>query len=283
MTTVACCQVPLAVGDLEGNRARVSTAVVEAARRGAQVVVVPELASSGYVFHDSAEAQALAEPVDGPTVTGWAALARRLGVVVVGGFCERGAGVLHNSAVLVDPSGVRAVYRKVHLWDREKLVFTPGEDPPPVVDTDVGRLAVVLCYDLEVPEWVRLPALDGAELLCAPVNWPAFPRPEGERPAEVVRTQAVASVNRMYVAVAARAGAERGVSWVTSSAVVDPDGWPLALSTSTGEDLVVASCDLALARDKRISAHNDVHRDRRPELYGALTADTSTSAPRAGA
>lgn len=269
-TTVACCQVALRVGDLEGNRARVLSAVEEAAAQGAQVIVVPELANSGYVFRDAAEAESLSEPVDGPTVAGWVQLARRLGVVLVGGFCERGAGVIHNSAVLVDPSGVRAVYRKAHLWDREKLVFTPGEDAPPVVETAFGRIGVVVCYDLEVPEWVRLPAIDGAELLCAPVNWPAFPRPVGERPTEVVRVQALASVNRMFVAACARAGVERGVEWVTSSTVVDADGWPLALSSSDHEDLLLATCELSAARDKRISEHNDVHADRRPGLYGRL-------------
>lgn len=270
--TVACCQVRLQIGDVDGNRTVVAAAVERAAAQGAQVIVVPELANSGYVFRDAAEAASLAEAVDGPTVTGWMELARRHGVVVVGGFCERGDGELYNSAVLVDAGGVRALYRKAHLWDREKLVFTPGEDPPPVVDTAFGRLSVVLCYDLEVPEWVRLPALRGAELLCAPVNWPAMPRPAGERPTEVVRVQATASVNRMFVAACARAGTERGVEWVASSAVVDADGWPIALAQTSGEELVLATCDLATARDKRISGHNDVHADRRPELYRGLVA-----------
>ena len=269
-TTVACCQLELQVGDPDGNRARVAGAVEQAADRGAQVLVVPELANSGYVFRDAAEAASLAEPLDGPTVTAWAELADRLGVVLVGGFCERGPGVLHNSAVLVDPGGVRAVYRKAHLWDREKLVFTPGEDAPPVVDTAFGRIGVVVCYDLEIPEWVRLPAIDGAELLCAPVNWPAFPRPAGERPTEVVRVQAMASVNRMFIAACARAGAERGVDWVSRSTIVDPDGWPLALSSSDSADLLIATCELAAARDKQISGHNDVHADRRPALYARL-------------
>ena len=89
-TTVACCQLALQVGDPDGNRARVAGAVEEAVARGAQVVVVPELANSGYVFRDAAEAASLAEPVDGPTVTAWTELAGRLGVVLVGGFCERG-------------------------------------------------------------------------------------------------------------------------------------------------------------------------------------------------
>jgi predicted amidohydrolase len=277
--TVACCQVALAVGEGERNRATLQAAIRDAAGRGAQVVVVPELAPSGYVFAETAEARALAEPVDGPTLTAWSALAAELGVVIAGGFPELGpGGDVHNSAALVDPDGVRAVYRKAHLWDRETLVFTPGSEPPPVVNTAFGRLGLVVCYDLEFPEWVRLPALAGAELLCAPTNWPAFPRPRGERPVEIVRVQANASVNRVFVAACDRVGAERGVDWVGGSVVVDPDGYPVAGPlASPRSEILLASCALEDARAKGISDHNDVHGDRRPDLYAR--ALTSVAAP----
>jgi predicted amidohydrolase len=254
------------VGEPAANRAASLAAVERAARAGARVVVLPELAVSGYVFTDAAEARALSEPLDGPTVTAWAEAAARHDVVLVAGTNERAAdGALRNSAVLLDASGLRAVYRKAHLWDREKLFFAPGDAPPPVVDTAVGRIAVMVCYDLEFPEWVRLPALAGAELLCAPVNWPAFPRPEGERPGEVVRVQANAMVNRLPIAVADREGPERGVDWVGGCVVVDADGWPV--SRPAGPGLFLADLDLATARDKALGPRNDVHADRRPELY----------------
>jgi 5-aminopentanamidase len=268
---VACCQAAVAVGDPDANRAALGRLLREAARGGAQIAVLPELAASGYAFADRDEAWSLSEPLDGPTVTAWQEVAAEHGMVVVGGLCERADGELHNSAVLVDGGGVRAVYRKAHLWDAESLVFAPGSAPPPVVDTAVGRVAMVVCYDLEFPEWIRLPALAGAELLCAPVNWPAGPAPAGERAAEVVRVQADAAVNRMFVAACDRVGAERGVDWVGGSVIVDPDGWPLAgplASPATG--CIVADCRLADAREKRISPRNDVHADRRPELYGAI-------------
>jgi len=265
---VACCQARLTVGDVDGNRAALERLLHEAARNGAKVAVLPELAASGYAFGDREEAWAWAEPVDGPTVSGWHAAAKELDLVIVGGLCERADGALHNSAVVVDAGGVRAVYRKVHLWDRESLIFDPGETPPPVVDTAVGRLSVVICYDLEFPEWIRLPALAGAELLCAPVNWPAMPTPAGERAAEIVRVQADAAVNRMFIAACDRVGGERGVDWVGGSVIVDPGGWPLAGPMSapwTG--CLVAECRLDEARDKHVSEHNDVLADRRPELY----------------
>jgi predicted amidohydrolase len=268
---VACCQVRLVIGDVDGNRGRVQRAVETAAAAGAHVIVVPELANSGYVFTDAAEARSLAEPVDGPTVTGWAELARRLDAVLVGGFCELDPdGDVRNSAVVVDATGVRALYRKAHLWDREKLVFTPGDAAPPVVDTVHGRIAVMICYDLEFAEWTRLPALRGAQLLCAPVNWPDLPRPAGERPSEIVRAQVAAATNRMFVAVADRIGDERGVSWVGGTVILDPDGWPVGGLALGREVTVVADLDLDTARDKRINEYNDVHADRRPELYGPM-------------
>jgi predicted amidohydrolase len=280
-TVVACCQLAPRVGDPERNRAAGCAAITAAADAGARVVVLPELAVSGYVFADADEARALAEPVDGPTVAAWAALARERELVVVGGLCERDGDTLRNSAVLVDAGGVRAVYRKAHLWDREDLVFAAGSDAPPVVATAVGRIGIVVCYDLEFPEWIRLPALDGADLLCAPVNWPAAPRPAGERPSEVVRVQAAAATNRMFIAACDRTGAERGVEWVGGSVIVDADGFPLAGPAGPQEaTTLIARCRLGDARDKRLGERNDVLADRRPELYGALTA---TAGPAAGA
>lgn len=271
---VAVCALAPRVGEAEANRQRTCAAIADAAGRGAQVVVVPELANSGYVFRDADEARGLAEPADGPTVAAWAALAREHDVVVAGGFCEvDDDGVLRNSAVLIDGArGVRAVHRKAHLWDREDLVFTPGDAPPPVLDTAHGRIGLMVCYDLEFPEYVRLAALAGAELLCAPVNWPALaPPPAGERAGEVVRAQAAASTNRMFLAVAGRVGAERGVGWVGGSVVLDPDGFPLAGPSGSEEEVtLLAACDLAQARDKRLGDRNDALADRRPELYGPV-------------
>ena len=188
---------------------------------------------------------------------------------IVGGFCELGDdGLVYNSAAVVGPDGVLAVYRKAHLWDAEKLVFTPGDAPPPVVDLPFGRVGLMICYDLEFPEWVRLPALAGADLIAAPVNWPAMPVPAGERPCDVVRVQADACVNGVFIAVADRCRVERGVSWVGGTVIVGPDGYPLAGPVTADEPAVlVASCDLARARNKQVSTHNDVLADRRPLLY----------------
>jgi predicted amidohydrolase len=271
--TVACAQLPLAIGDVDANRARARNAIELAAAAGAQVIVLPELCNSGYVFSGPDEARGLAETSTGPTVSEWQELAHRLGVLIVGGFCELDLqGRLRNSAAIVDPGGLQVVYHKAHLWDRETLIFTPGDAGPAVVDTRFGRLGAMVCYDLEFPEWVRLAALAGTQLLCVPTNWPRSPRPAGERPMEVVRAQASAAVNRMFIAVCDRVASERDIEWVGGSVVIDADGWPLTPSLTERPGQVAASCDLFEAQNKSISEHNDVHADRRPWLYQDIVA-----------
>jgi 5-aminopentanamidase len=260
---VAVVQLAPRVGEYEANQAAVVEAVASA---GADVVVVPELATSGYVFDSVEEARALARPAD-VALAPWISAAAAAMCVVAGGFAELDGDVLFNSGAVVDGSGVLAVYRKLHLWDREQLFFTPGSSLPPVVECAAGRLALCICYDLEFPEVVRGLALRGAELVCAPTNWPDESRPDGERPIEIVRAMAAASSNRVFVAAADRCGSERGVDWVGGSAIIGPSGFPLAGPGSPGPAVLLASIDLAQARDKRVSARNDVLADRRVDVY----------------
>src|SRR6478609_10155182 len=264
---VACAQIRLLIGDTPGNRTTAREAVEAAARDGAQIVVLPELASSGYVFADRAELSSLAEPRDGPAVAEWANLAEALRITIVGGFPEAAGDAVYNSAAVVDPTGMRGVYRKAHLWDSENSVFDRGDDLPMVLDTDHGRIGVILCYDIEFPEWVRAVALSGADLLCAPVNWPLLPRPAGERPTEMVRALAGAGMNRMPIAVCDRVGVERGQDWVGGSVITDADGYPLALGEYGKPGNVTADVDLTQSRVKKFNEYNDVHGDRRTDLY----------------
>ena len=266
---VACQQIAPVVGDVEGNRRLTSDAIAEAIASGAQVIVLPELASSGYVFESVEEARSCAEPVDGPTLQSWSRAVSGGDAVVVGGFCELGDdGLLYNSAALVDGTGVIFVYRKIHLWDREKLFFEPGLECAPVVETRFGRLGVQICYDLNFPEVARGLALAGADLIVLPANLPLFPRPEGERAMEIVLAMASAHVNHVFFALCDRCGPERGVDWVGGSVVCDEWGWLLAgPPQGSGPGLVLAECDLSRARDKAWNERSDVIGDRRPELY----------------
>ncbi len=189
--------------------------------------------------------------------------------MLVVGFAEDAGEVLHNSAAVVTGNGVQAVYRKVHLWDREKEVFRPGDARPPVVETAHGRIGVMVCFDLEFPEWTRIVALAGADLLAAPTNWPLGPRPNDERVAEVQIAIATARMNHMAIAFADRTGTERGVDWSEGTGIVGADGW-LRDSVGPGTGVAWADLDLPASRDKGQSELVDLFGDRRPDLYGPL-------------
>jgi predicted amidohydrolase len=263
MTRIACCQFAPTFGDLAANAEAIAQRVRDAVAGGADIIVLPELATSGYMFETADEARALAlTPAD---FANWSAAAGDS--IVIGGFCESGDdGNLYNSAVMVDADGVIAHYRKTHLWDREKLIFTPGHTLPPVVKTKHGDIAVMVCYDIEFGELTRRVVLDGAELIAAPVNWPLFPRPEGERPGEVITAMSTARTNKVAVACCDRTGAERGQQWTEGSAIIDPNGW-VAAAAGPGTAMAIADIDLTLTHNKTLTEHVDLLADRRADLY----------------
>jgi predicted amidohydrolase len=258
------------LGALDANRRAAVAAIDAAAAAGAQLVVLPELATSGYVFTDADEARSCAEPVPGPATEAWQEAAVRTGCTVVGGVCELdSSGRLRNSAAVVDGSGLRAVYRKLHLWGRETLMFVAGEEPPPVVETKWGRIGVGVCYDLWFPELARSLALRGADVLVAPSNLSASPSQTGLPHLDLIVAIATAHVNRMHVVVADRCRGERGERWLGASLVVGADGTVIAQSVD-GErpGSVLADLELATSRDKAWGEHNDLIADRRPSrLY----------------
>jgi predicted amidohydrolase len=265
--SVAVAQLAPVFGDLDGNRAQVADAINSAALAGAELVVLPELCVTGYAFADESQARELGEPADGPTLRQWRELADQHGIVIVGGFCELdGDGRPRNSAAVVDPGGVRCVYRKTHLWDREQLIFLAGSEPPPIVDTGRGRIGVAICYDAFFPELMRMLALGGADVIAVPMNSPLVGEPTEPLQIELVLALAAAHVNGVFVAQADRAGAERGIEWAQASVICDPSGRMLA-GPQRGAALLRADCDLTAARDKSLGERNDVLADRRAELY----------------
>jgi len=277
VTRIACQQLAPVSGDLAATREIALAGIREAVNDHADVVVLPELITSGYMLESPQEAAAVAITPDHEILLEWAAEAAAANIVLAGGFCELGDdGRIYNSAAVFDATGLRAVYRKLHLLDRERFIFTPGSAPPPVLDTRVGRHAVIICYDLEFPELTRSVALAGTQLLLVPTNWPLVPRPENEHPPEAVIAMAAARVNRMAVACADRIGREREQDWTGGTTIIGVDGWVAAESRTGG--LVAANLDLESALDKRLTDHADVFVDRRPELYTALTrTSTETS------
>jgi len=254
-----------------GRRANRQT-TVEAVREhaDADLVVLPELATSGYVFESHEEVDDVAEPADGPTADAWSSVAAETDTWVVGGFPEADGEDRYNSSLVVSPDGVEGTYWKVHRWNEEKKWFEAGDDLP-VFDTPFGRLAVQICNDLWFPEQSITQAQSGVDIVAVPTNW--VPEP-ADRPAgwSMGVHHAVANANstRLFFACADRAGTERGVTFQGQSVVVDPDGVPVAGPLpDAGSHSAAVDCDLTRAREKALTPHDDVLADRRPDVYDA--------------
>ena len=268
---VAVAQYAPVIGDREANRRAAVERITAAREAGVDVLVLPELASSGYVFADDDEAAALAEPLDGAFTTALADACHGSALTVAAGLAERREdGRRHNTAVLVSADGVLGAYRKLHLFHDEQSWFVPGDELP-VVDLPVGRVGMVVCFDLWFPEACRALALAGAEMILVPTNWVAsFKRTVRDAHGYIqgdIMAMARAAENGVVVACADRTGEERGSHFLGSSIIVAADGWPVAGPASEAEDeLLVADVDLtAVARAQRRTPRNHLLGDRRAD------------------
>jgi predicted amidohydrolase len=275
---VAVCQYAPRLGDPEGNATSGGRWIARAADAGARLIVLPELVASGYAFASEEEAALAAEGADGPSLTRWGEICRELDVFVVAGFCERGLAGRFNSAALLGPEGLIGVYRKAHLFYDEQSYFQPGDSGFPVFDLPFGRVGMLICYDLWFPEAARVLALAGADIICVPTNWVAnFRRRVADERGWIMgnyASVAVAAQNQVFVAAADRIGTERDVEFIGGSCIVGPEGWLLAgPAARSAEALLLADIDLgqAAARKHR-TPRNHALGDRRPELYGELSA-----------
>lgn len=271
---VACVQMEPRVGHKQDNLDRGLALIAKAAAQGAQLIVLPELCNSGYVFATRTEAIELAEEVPGgPSSLAWAAAAREHGVFIVAGIAERAGDKLFNSAAVIGPDGPVGTYRKNHLWGAENLFFEPGDLGVPVFNIGAGRIACAICYDIWFPEIFRLAALQGADLLCVPTNWVPMPeQPAGLPVMANIVAMSGAHSNSMFVAAADRIGVERGQPFLGNSLIVSHTGWPLAGPASAdGEELLIADLNLADARRKRtLNEFNQLLRDRRTDVYDEM-------------
>lgn len=280
---VAAAQIQPRFGDVTHNLEQIADTAARAAAAGAVLVVFPELATTGYMFADYDEALSYAEPLPGgPTSEALCVLCARLDIHIVVGMAELDpdTGLLYNSAVLIGPSGHIGTYRKLHLWDRENRVFEPGNLGLPVFDTPLGRLGVLICYDIWFPEAFRSLALDGAQLVCVSTNWVPIPGQPSDAPAiALTLCQAAAHVNSIHIIAADRVGVERGQYFIGQSAIVGPTGRPLGDAASETEPaLLLANADLPAGRRLRTwNEFNDPIADRRPEAYHGTGEAEATS------
>jgi predicted amidohydrolase len=233
----------------------------------AELVILPELWSSGYVFSSHAEVAALAEDAaSGPTARALTAAARRERRHYIAGFPERARGRIYNSAMLVGPAGVKAVYRKLHLFEREQEWFAPGDLPLEVQRVGPARVGMLICFDWRFPEAARVLALQGADVIAHPSNL-VFPNAQ-----EAMRVRALE--NRLYTVTANRTGTETRpggrVPFTGRSQIVDPNGEVVVRAGRTTSTAMAFDCDLALARDKRLTARTPIFSNRRPAFYRSL-------------
>jgi len=273
--------------DIAANLDRSITAIRKAAAEGAELVVLQELHRSRYFCQqESTAAFDLAEPIPGPSTQRLAAVAKEVGTVIVTSLFERRAtGLYHNTAVVLDRDGsVAGRYRKMHIPDDpgyyEKFYFTPGDLGFQPIDTTVGRLGVLVCWDQWYPEAARLMALAGAELLIYPtaIGWdPHDDSAEQQRQREawitVQRGHAVA--NGLHVLVCNRTGfepdpihSENGIEFWGSSFVAGPQGEMLSLAPTDDESTLALRINLE--RSEKVRRIWPFLRDRRIDAYADL-------------
>jgi predicted amidohydrolase len=240
----------------------------------ADLIILPELAFSGYYFRDRAEAINLAEdPQQSDTVDSLIRLCREKDFYLVTGFTEKKLDRCFNSALLLGPEGLLHTYRKLHLFNEEKHWFDEGDVPLQVNTVKVVRIGIMICFDWVFPEVTRVLALQGTEIICHPSNLVL------SYCQQAMLTRCLE--NRVFAVTANRYGTDSRphgeLKFTGRSQVVAPGGELLYRAASQREVLHIASIDPEAARDKFITRLNDVVVDRRPEYYAELTQSKERS------
>lgn len=278
--SVSVAQLRVTPGEPEANVERLAdhlSALVPGADR---LVVLPECYLTGYVT-DSVEAtRERALPADHPSLAHVQELAALRNAHIVVGYLERDGAEVYNCAALFSPKGLVGVYRKQHLLilGADRFVDS-GAAEGPVFDTEVGRIGVMICYDLRFPEAARNLALRGADVIAMPTNWPTYADLLAEH---VVRVRALE--NGVFLAVANRPDEESGYAFIGRSQIAGPRGEVL-VDAGSEEVIVTVDVDVSEARSKRRVVRPgeyelEIFADRRPELYGSLVEPVKTDEPR---
>lgn len=263
-----------ATADKADNLARGLAALEEAARGGADVAAFAELAFEPFYPQRvaSGDVRALAESVPGPTTDAIAAAARRLGLVIVFNLFERADGATYDCSPVFDADGtLLGRTRMMHITDfacfHERGYYTPGDTGAPVYATRAGRIGVAICYDRHFPEYMRALALGGADLVVVPQAGAVDEWPEGLFEGEM-RTAALH--NGYFIALCNRVGREERVTFAGESFVCGPDGVVRARADRLRDQILMADVDLA--ENAASIARRQFLRERRPDVYRAVTA-----------
>ncbi len=264
---VSVCQFAPRFGEPEANREKIRSMLTGL---DSDLVVLPELAVSGYNFESTGQAQALGEAADGPTARMLSALAAETGAHYVIGIAEAEGDALYNSAILVGPEGLAGCYRKAHLFFHEKDFFVPGESGFRIFNVNGVKVGLLICFDHMFPEAARTLALAGAQIICHPSN---LVIPEYGQ----LTTRVRALENRVFWLLSNRIGPEAGragdLVFTGESQIIASNGSVPAKATATEETVISAEIDPSMAEHKKVTDLNDLFEDRREELY-RLRRDT---------
>jgi predicted amidohydrolase len=272
-TSLAVVQTDCALADTAANLRMLLAKLHTAADAGANLIVFPECVLSGYGFASRAAVSSVAESVPGPSTAAVAQACAARGVWCVFGLFEAAGDKLYNAAAVVGPAGLVGCYRKTHLPCVGADKFTdPGPGPIRVFDLDGLKVGVGVCFDGGFPEFPRVLALLGADLIVLPTNWA-----EKAMTTARVMPPARALENAVYFAACNRVGTESGFTYIGRSSIHHPSGALMASADHDRDDILYATLDPAAARRKKvvnIPGEYEVDRVnwRRPELYGVLTA-----------
>ena len=277
---IAGVQMDVTIGRIDDNVDKMISRLKTTVSQGAALTIFPECSATGYCFDSREEAREFAQPVPGPIVNRMIDACRDADTFAVFGMLESDADAVFNAAVLVGPQGLIGSYRKVHLPFLGADMFTDFGDRPFAVQ-QVGdiRIGMNICYDSAFPEASRVLAIQGADLIALPTNWP----PGAECVAEnAIATRAME--NAVYYAAINRVGTERGITFIGRSRICAPSGKTLAVGSETDEQILYAEIDPLVSRNKRVVRIPGKHAidrmaDRRPEMYGSLTEPHSLQRP----
>ncbi len=268
---IAAVQMDVTLGQPAENLAKMVSRLEQTTADGAVLTVFPECALTGYCFDSRDQALPFAEAIPGPATGTMAQACAATGGYAVFGMLESDGDRLFNAAVLVGSDGVIGSYRKIHLPYLGIDRFTDyGDRPFAVHEAGDLRVGMNICYDASFPEAARCLALQGADLIVLPTNWPPGSQCTA---ASAINTRALE--NGVYYLAVNRVGVENGFPFIGHSRIADTTGATIADAASTEEEILYADIDLARARNKhyvRVPGLHEIDRlaDRRPHLYRGL-------------
>lgn len=273
---VAVAQSKPVVGRPQDNWGAIGVAVSRALTEGVDLLVLPELANSGYVG-TRCQAREFGDRLpNGPQVRQLTRLIAGSQLVVAVGLCEIDGPHVYDSCLLIDGTGIRVHYRKAHLWGREAEIFDLGDAAYGIAKTRLGTVGVLICFDMWFPETVRLLALAGADIVCIPSNWDLVVDRYYDDDLRVSLAAAQAHMNEIVVVCADRVGSDEGVTFAGRSAICDPRGVVAGPASATEVAWLCTVVNLEVVRSRRLDISGHIA-SRRPDLYNLSRARMALS------